>query len=172
MPSTPAAPLLRLTCASAFLRLSRSTIASIDGQLAARLSTSVVAARASVPSAPALRASPLAPARKVISSSVFCRMARARSPFYLPFHRSGLRRVAPPTMPSADFSAAIASLAARSVRVPEQSETSRGKIDRLRRAPAGFTTEAEREHSAVCGLHPKQPIARLSIPTARDGLGP
>src|SRR4051795_10611105 len=74
MPSTPAAPLLRLTCASAFLRLSRSTIASIDGQPAARLSTSVVAARASVPSAPALRASPLAPARKVISSSVFCRM--------------------------------------------------------------------------------------------------
>ena len=107
MPSTPAAPLLRLTCASAFLRLSRSTIASIDGQPAARLSTSVLAARASVPSAPALRASPLAPARKVSSSSVFCRMARARSPLYLPFHRSGLRRVAPPTMPSADFCAAI-----------------------------------------------------------------
>src|SRR4051812_20111912 len=30
--------------------------------------------------------------------------------------------------------------------------------------------EAECEHSAVGRLHPKQPIARLSIPTARDGL--
>src|SRR5580693_9286929 len=62
MPSTPAAPLLRLTCASAFLRLSRSTIASIDGPTTARLSTSVFAARASVPPTPALRASPVAPA--------------------------------------------------------------------------------------------------------------
>ena len=83
MPSMPGAPLLRLTCASAFLRLSRSTVSSIDGPTAARLSTSVFAARASVPSAPALRASPVAPVRKVISSSVFCRMARARSPLRL-----------------------------------------------------------------------------------------
>jgi hypothetical protein len=30
--------------------------------------------------------------------------------------------------------------------------------------------EAECKHSAVGRLHPKQPIARLSIPTARDGL--
>jgi len=34
------------------------------------------------------------------------------------FHRSGLRQIAPPTMPSADFSAAITGLAARSVRLP------------------------------------------------------
>src|SRR5471030_1236978 len=34
-------------------------------------------------------------------------MARARSPFYLPFHRSGLRRVATTNMPSADSCAAV-----------------------------------------------------------------
>src|SRR3954447_11239821 len=36
-------------------------------------------------------------------------MARARSPLYWPFHRSGLRRTLPPTMPSADFCVAIRS---------------------------------------------------------------
>src|SRR6266849_572614 len=107
MPSIPAAPLLRFTCANAFLRLSRSTITSIDGPPAAWLSTLVVVVRASVPSMPPLRASPVAPACKVISSSVFCRIAHPRSPFYLPFHRSGLRQVAPPTTPSADFCAAV-----------------------------------------------------------------
>src|SRR6266481_9607740 len=56
---------------------------------------------------PPLRASPVAAACKVISSSVFCRIARPRSPFYLPFHRSGLHRVAPPTTPSADFCTAV-----------------------------------------------------------------
>src|SRR6266851_471832 len=107
MPSIPAAPLLRFTCANAFLRLSRSTITSINGPKAAWLSTLVFAVRASVPSMPELRASPVATACKVISSSVFCRIARPRSPFYLPFHRSGLHRVAPPTTPSADFCAAV-----------------------------------------------------------------
>ena len=102
MPSMPGAPLLRFTCASAFLRLSRSTVSSIDGPTAARLSTSVFAARASVPSAPALRASPVAPVRKVISSSVFCRMARARSPLYSPFHR--LRRDHEPCGPLSPMS--------------------------------------------------------------------
>src|SRR5882757_7175098 len=107
MPSTPAAPLLRFTCASAFLRLSRSTIASIDGPPAAWLSTWVFAVRASVPSMPEPRASPVATVCKVISSSVFCRISRPRSPFYLPFRRSGLHRVAPPTTPSADFCTAV-----------------------------------------------------------------
>src|SRR6266851_7445036 len=107
MPSIPAAPLLRFTCANALFRLSRSTIASIDGPWAAWLSTWVSAVRVSVPSMPALRASPVAPACQVISSSVFCRIARPSSPFYLPFHRSGLQQVAPPTTPSADFCAAV-----------------------------------------------------------------
>ena len=39
-------------------------------------------------------ASPFAPVPKVSSSWIFCRMARTRSPLYLPFHRSGLRRIA------------------------------------------------------------------------------
>src|ERR1700745_3815249 len=107
MPSIPAAPLLRFTCANAFLRLSRSTITSINGPPAAWLAISVFAVRASVPSMPPLRASPVAAACKVIFNSVFCRIARPRSPFYLPFHRSGLRQVSLPTMPSADFCAAV-----------------------------------------------------------------
>src|SRR5215207_8213904 len=36
-------------------------------------------------------------------------MARTRLPLYRPFHRSGLRRTLPPTMPSADFCAAVRS---------------------------------------------------------------
>src|SRR3977135_3994559 len=142
MPPEPGAPLLRLTCASAFLRLSRSTIASIDGPTAARLSTSVFAARASVPSAPAPPASPVAPVRKVISSSVFCRMARARSPLYLPFHRLGLRRVPRLLCPLLTSPPRSRALRTAPSRVPETPEISRGKIDRLHRTPAGFTTPA------------------------------
>jgi hypothetical protein len=44
---------------------------------------------------------------KFSSTCFFCCMARARSPFYRPFHRSGLRRTLAPTMPSADFCAAV-----------------------------------------------------------------
>src|SRR5664280_1058112 len=140
MPSTPAAPLLRLTCASAFLRLSRSTIASIDGLAAARLSISVVAARASVPSASALRASPVAPPCKVISISVFCRMAHARSPFYLPFHVwafGGLLHLLCPLLTSPPRSRTLRSAQSG---LPDAPKPSRGKIDRLHRTPAGFTT--------------------------------
>src|SRR5882757_4046557 len=133
MPSMPGAPLLRLTCASAFLRLSRSTIASIDGP---------TAARPSVPSAPALRASPVAPVRKVTSSSVFCRMARARSPLYLPFHRLGLRRVPRLLCPLLTSPPRSRALRPAQSDVPDTPEISRGKIDRLHRTPAGFTTPA------------------------------
>lgn len=42
-------------------------------------------------------------------------------------------------MPSADFSAPVTGLAARSVRGPDGAEISRGKFDRLPRTPAGFT---------------------------------
>jgi hypothetical protein len=49
-----------------------------------RASRLVLAARASVPPKSFFRASPVVPLREVISSSVFCRMARARSPPYWP----------------------------------------------------------------------------------------
>ena len=50
---------------------------------------------------------------------VFCRMAPSRCAFLLPTSiRSGLRWIAPPIMPSADFSVAITGLATRSVRFP------------------------------------------------------
>src|SRR5213080_203075 len=141
IPSRPDAPLLRFTRASAFFRLTRSTIASIDGPTAARLSSSVFAARASVPSASALGASPVVPACKVISSSVFCRMARARSPLYLPFHRSGLRRVGPAYYALCCLlRCGQAALRRPQSRIRDTAQISRGKIDRLPRTPAGFTT--------------------------------
>src|ERR1039458_6582534 len=65
-------------------------------------------------------------------------MARARSPFYLPFHRSGLRRSALrlicPLLTSPPRSRTLPSAQSKN------SDTSRGKTDRLRRTPAGFTT--------------------------------
>ena len=49
----------------------------------------------------------------------------------------------PTTMPSADFCAAITGLAnPLSPGLPDTAQTSRGKIDRLHRTPAGFTTPA------------------------------
>src|SRR2546423_936399 len=47
MPSIPAAPLLRFTCANASFRFSRSTTASIDGPATAGRSRLAFAARAS-----------------------------------------------------------------------------------------------------------------------------
>src|SRR5205809_349617 len=107
IPSRPDAPLLRFTRASAFFRLTRSTIVSIDGPTAARLSSSVFAARASVPSASALGASPVVPACKVISSSVSAAWPARdrRSTCHSTVRAFG--GSAPPTMPSADFCAAV-----------------------------------------------------------------
>ena len=49
----------------------------------------------------------------------------------------------PTTMPSADFCAAITGLAVPlSPGLPDTTQTSRGKTDRLHRTPAGFTTPA------------------------------
>lgn len=68
MPSMPAAPLLRFTCANACFRFSRSTTASIDGPAAAGRSRQAFAARASVARVTALGASPFAPPLKLSSS--------------------------------------------------------------------------------------------------------
>jgi len=49
----------------------------------------------------------------------------------------------PATMPSADFCAAITALAEPlSPGIPDTTQTSRGKTNRLHRTPAGFTTPA------------------------------
>src|SRR6266436_5484443 len=141
IPSMPGAPLLRRTCASAFLRLSRSTIASIDGSTTARRSVAALAAQASVPAAPWLRAAPVAIGGKARSSWVFCRMARARAPSYLPLHRSGLRRrhLLCPLLTSPSHSRALRPAQSG---IPDTTGTSRGKTDRLRRTPAEFTAPA------------------------------
>src|SRR5215212_9418796 len=79
-------------------------------------SGAAVAARASVPSGAALGASPLTSAPKASSSWFFHRLVRTRSPSFLPTPPFGPSVIAPPTMPSADFCAAITGLATRSVR--------------------------------------------------------
>ncbi|WP_342714278.1 DUF3237 family protein [Bradyrhizobium sp. B024] len=68
IPSTPAAPLLRFTCANAAFRFSLSTTSSIDGPATAGRSRQTSAARASGSRAPALRASPSAPGLKFSST--------------------------------------------------------------------------------------------------------
>jgi hypothetical protein len=80
--------------------------------------SSRIAAMASVPAPPAPSGFTLRSGRTGRAIPVFCRMASARCVSPLHFHRSGLRRIAPPTTPSADFSVAVTHLATRSVRIP------------------------------------------------------
>src|SRR6266487_4679582 len=120
IPSMPDAPLLLFTRASAFFRLARSTIVSIDGPTAARLSISVFAARASVPSAPALGARDR---RSTRHSTV---RAFGGSP-----------RLLCPLLTSPPRSRALRPAQSE---FPDTPEISQGKTDRLRRTPAGFTT--------------------------------
>src|SRR5215203_1692752 len=139
----PGAPLLRRTCASAFRRLSRATIAAIDGPPAAKLSTQGIAARASVPSLPLLGASPLASREKASSSWIFCRITRPRPPVLLaspPFGPSPpgqARGLLCPLLTSPPRSRTLPSAQSG---IPDAAWISRGKTDRLRRTPAGFTT--------------------------------
>jgi hypothetical protein len=111
IPSMPAAPLLAFTRAKAFLRLLRSTTASMDGRVAARLSMSGFAARVSVSWTAALRASPFAPdlfllphgpyeiAALLASSTVraFAGLPRLLCPLLTSALRSG--RLATPAVP-------------------------------------------------------------------------
>jgi hypothetical protein len=43
-------------------------------------------------------------------------------------------------------------------------------MDRVRQQLGRRLIKSEREHSAVARLDPKQPVARLRIPAARDSL--
>ena len=74
---------------------------------------------------------------------MFCRLVRMSVAVLLTL--SVVRAFAgkPATVPSADFCAAVTGLAdPLSPGVPDTAQTSRGKIDRLHRIPAGFTTPA------------------------------
>ena len=64
----------------------------------------------------ALGASPLTSAPKASSIWFFHRLVRTRSPSFLPTPPFWPSVIAPPTMPSSDFCAAIAGLATRAVR--------------------------------------------------------
>jgi len=99
------------------------------------------AAPASVPSSNAVRASPF-PVPQRPDNWIFGRMADPRSPrsSVLPTFGPSTKR-APPNMPSADSCAAIFDpYGSLSLQAGDTSQVSRGKIDRLHRTPAGFTT--------------------------------
>ena len=79
-----------------------------------------------------------------------------------------------PSGGAADFCAAITGLAnPLSPGLPDTAQTSRGKIDRLHRTPAGFTTPALdgyglRDHHPACNC----PSSRPRPPTQRRARGP
>src|SRR5579863_9791759 len=75
-------------------------------------------------------------------------MARARRPALLASSTvQAFGGAPPPTMPSADFCAAIRSPCDDlSPESGTTAQTSRGKTDRLRRTPAGFTTPVLDDH--------------------------
>ena len=71
---------------------------------------------ASIPASPRRWASPFRLAHRPENTGVLPHCSIEMHLSTLRFHRSGLRRITPPTMPSADFSAAITGLTTRSVR--------------------------------------------------------
>jgi hypothetical protein len=73
---------------------------------------------ASIPASPRRWASPFRLAHRPENTGVLPHGSIEMHVSTLRFHRSGLRRMTPPTMPSADFSAAITGLTTRSVRAP------------------------------------------------------
>src|SRR3954469_9776903 len=144
MPSTPGAPLLRRTCASAFLRLSRSTTLSMDGptQTAGPLG-SALAVQASVPSGVARGASPVASAPKGQLQLAFLPLD-PHEITVLFAHSTvrafvGLSQLLCPLLTSLPRSRGLRPVQAG---IPNTTEITRGKPDRLRRTPAGSTTPA------------------------------
>ena len=134
-------PLLRLTCASAFLRLSRSTIASIDGPTG-RPAFDFGCRRAG-----------FGPFRA--GASGFTPRPGSEGQLQLSFLPHGPREIAvllatstvrafggSPRLLCPLLTSPPRSRALRPAQsgFPNTAETSRGKIDRLRRTPAGFTT--------------------------------
>jgi hypothetical protein len=91
--------------------------------------------------APRRRASAFSLGEQAGRYRYFCRMAPSSCAFLLPTsNRSGLRQIAPPTMPSADFRAAVRPpYDDLSLDSGTQCRPPEGKIDRLPRMPAGFT---------------------------------
>ena len=120
MPSMPAAPLLRFTCANAFFRFSRSTTASIDGPATAGRSRPAFAARASVSWAAALRGFTLRPGAQVQLELIFLpHGSREIAALLATSTVRAFGGALPPTMPSADFCAAIRSPCGGLSPVPE-----------------------------------------------------
>ena len=167
MSSTPGAPLLRRTCASAFRTLSRSTMASIDGPMAAGFSVAGAAARASVPPGAAVRASPFPAQPKASSSWIFCRMTRSR--LALLFTASNVRafgRLAPFLLcPLLTPVLRSPTLRYAQSRFRDTAQASRGKFNRLPRMPAGSTVPAL-DGCGLRGSRPARPAGSASYPVS------
>src|SRR5215831_9897187 len=152
MPSTPGAPLLRTTARNAASMLSDAQIASMRCSASAGLSGSAVAVIVSTSCASRPAASPRPGFVKASSSWYGGRIAVMRRPIYSPFPSTpsrgpfGPSAALPgtdgrPTMPSADFCAAIRPPCG-GLSPKDTTQISRSKPDSLHRTPAGFTVLA------------------------------
>src|SRR4029077_7060865 len=173
MASTPGAPLLRRTCASAFHTLSRSTMASIDGPTAAGFSVTRAAARVSVPPGAAVWASPLPSDPKTSFSWIFCRMTRSRPSFlFTTSNVWAFGRLAPTLLcPLLTPAPRSRTLRYAQSRFRDATQASRGKFNRLPRVPAGSTVPAL-DGCGLRGSRPARPAGSASHPiSVRQAAG-
>src|ERR1700736_5112396 len=95
IPSTPALPLLLLTCRNASFRFSRSHTSSMIRHVLAGRSGSFVTESDSMSSAPACRASPVGADEKSSLNWIFSRLSLSRFMSYLPLLSFGPSAIVP-----------------------------------------------------------------------------
>ena len=133
----------------------------------------------SVPSSTGFGASPLPSATKASSNWMFCRFSLMRSASYSPLHStprgdrsslrwgesSGLRTGSfpPPTMPSADSCTPVREPYGSLSPTKDTMQASRGKLDRLLRTTAGFTSRTL-DGYGLRDLTPARPTLPASYP--------
>ena len=169
IPSTPALPLFPRTRRSARFRFSRSHTSSISSAADAGRSDTWVVVRASVPSGAAPRASPVLSAAKARLNWLFCRLARMRCTSYFPLLT--VRAFGPtPTMPSADFCAAVsASPDALSPAVETRRRPPAISSTAVRTRPPNLRSASLMDlgFAVFCPLARRSPLVFGSCPSAR-----
>jgi hypothetical protein len=133
-------PLLRFTCANAFFRFSRSRTASIDGPATAGCSRQAFAVRA-LRTLGRRRFGLHPPPGAQVQLDLIVLPHGSHEILLVSSTVRAFGGALPPTMPSADFCAAVRPPCnGLKSRCRDTAQTSRGKTDRLHRTPAGFIT--------------------------------
>src|SRR5512139_294724 len=167
MPSTPALPLLLFTRCRARFRFSRSHTSSISAADAGRSVARVVVGASIPPMVPGRTSSPSGPS-KARHNWIFGCSALMRPRSYWPRFPFG-PSVPGPTMPAADFCAAVTRLTTGSVPDRDTTQTSRDKFDHCPHATAGFTLRAL-DGYGLCDVSPARPA--LTPPIRFLSIGP